>query len=88
MIARAQNQSSVGPDDRVLGFTALGVEASEMVAVVQMAMIGVIPTIALRDAIFTHWTAKAMVFLFANALCHLDSSHFLGGLCRVFGASA
>jgi len=50
--------------DRILGFTALGVEGSEMMAAVQTAMIGGLPYTALRDAIFTHpTTAEGLVFL-------------------------
>jgi pyruvate/2-oxoglutarate dehydrogenase complex dihydrolipoamide dehydrogenase (E3) component len=47
----------IGPDDRILGFTVFGAEASEMMAVVQTAMIGGMPYTALRDAIFAHPTA-------------------------------
>ncbi|HEV3298657.1 MAG TPA: FAD-dependent oxidoreductase [Planctomycetaceae bacterium] len=47
----------IGSDDRILGFTAFGAEASEMMAVVQTAMLGGLPYQALRDAIFTHPTA-------------------------------
>jgi pyruvate/2-oxoglutarate dehydrogenase complex dihydrolipoamide dehydrogenase (E3) component len=47
----------IGDDDRILGFTVFGAEGSEMMAVVQTAMIGGIPYPALRDAIFTHPTA-------------------------------
>ena len=43
--------------DRILGFTALGAEASEMMAAVQTAMLGGLPYTLLRDAIFTHPTA-------------------------------
>jgi pyruvate/2-oxoglutarate dehydrogenase complex dihydrolipoamide dehydrogenase (E3) component len=43
--------------DRMLGFTALGVEASELMAVVQTAMLGHLPFTVLRDALFTHPTA-------------------------------
>jgi pyruvate/2-oxoglutarate dehydrogenase complex dihydrolipoamide dehydrogenase (E3) component len=43
--------------DRILGFTAFGVEASEMMAAVQTAMLGGLPYTVLRDAIFTHPTA-------------------------------
>ncbi len=43
--------------DRILGFTALGVEGSEMMAAVQTAMLGGLPYAVLRDAIFTHPTA-------------------------------
>lgn len=42
--------------DEILGFTAFGVEASELLAAVQMAMIGRLPYTLLRDAIFTHPT--------------------------------
>jgi pyruvate/2-oxoglutarate dehydrogenase complex dihydrolipoamide dehydrogenase (E3) component len=53
--------------DRILGFTALGVEASEMMAAVQTAMLGGMPYTALRDAIFTHpTTAEGLVFLLAS----------------------
>src|SRR5262249_9877507 len=57
----------IGTDDRILGFTAFGAEASELMAVVQTAMIGNLPYIALRDAIFTHPTAaEGLVGLFTN----------------------
>ena len=57
----------IGADDRILGFTAFGAEASEMMAVVQTAMLGGMPYTALRDAIFTHPTAaEGLVPLFAN----------------------
>jgi pyruvate/2-oxoglutarate dehydrogenase complex dihydrolipoamide dehydrogenase (E3) component len=42
--------------DRVVGFTMLGANAGEVLAVVQTAMIGNMPYTALRDAIFTHPT--------------------------------
>ena len=44
-------------NDRILGFTCFGVEASEMMAAVQTAMLGGLPYTLLRDAIFTHPTA-------------------------------
>jgi len=57
----------IGADDRILGFTAFGAEASELMAVVQTAMLGGLPYTALRDAIFTHPTAaEGLVALFAN----------------------
>jgi len=52
----------IGPDDRILGCTAFGAEASEMTAVVQTAMLGNMPYTALRDAIFTHPTAAEGLF--------------------------
>jgi pyruvate/2-oxoglutarate dehydrogenase complex dihydrolipoamide dehydrogenase (E3) component len=57
----------IGPDDRILGFTAFGAEASELMAVAQMAMLGGIPYTVLRDAIWTHPTAaEGLLGLFAN----------------------
>ena len=42
--------------DRILGLTALGTEASELMAAVQTAMLGGLPYTVLRDAIFAHPT--------------------------------
>jgi pyruvate/2-oxoglutarate dehydrogenase complex dihydrolipoamide dehydrogenase (E3) component len=57
----------IGDDDRILGFTAFGVEASEMLAAVQTAMLGHLPYTALRDAIFAHPTsAEGLIGLFSN----------------------
>jgi pyruvate/2-oxoglutarate dehydrogenase complex dihydrolipoamide dehydrogenase (E3) component len=53
--------------DRILGFTAFGVEASEMMAAVQTAMLGGLRYMVLHDAIFTHPTAaEGLVFLLAG----------------------
>jgi pyruvate/2-oxoglutarate dehydrogenase complex dihydrolipoamide dehydrogenase (E3) component len=53
--------------DRILGFTAFGAEASELMAVVQTAMLGRLPFTALRDALFTHPTAaEGLTVLLAN----------------------
>jgi pyruvate/2-oxoglutarate dehydrogenase complex dihydrolipoamide dehydrogenase (E3) component len=43
--------------DRILGFTAFGTEATELMSTVQTAMLGNLPYTLLRDAIFTHPTA-------------------------------
>ncbi len=43
--------------DQILGVTVFGAEASELMAVVQTAMLGGLPYTMLRDAIFTHPTA-------------------------------
>jgi pyruvate/2-oxoglutarate dehydrogenase complex dihydrolipoamide dehydrogenase (E3) component len=57
----------IGADDRILGFTAFGAEASELMAVVQTAMLGGMPYTALRDAIFTHPTAaEGLIGLFSS----------------------
>lgn len=47
----------VGNDsDEILGFTAVGPHAGEILAVVQTAMMAKLPYTALRDAVFTHPT--------------------------------
>jgi len=47
----------VGHDsDEILGFTAVGPQAGEILAVVQTAMMGKLPYTVLRDAVFTHPT--------------------------------
>ena len=52
--------------DRILGFTAFGVGAGEIMAAVQIAMLGKLPYIALRDAVLTHPTlAEGLVALFS-----------------------
>jgi pyruvate/2-oxoglutarate dehydrogenase complex dihydrolipoamide dehydrogenase (E3) component len=57
----------IGADDRILGFTAFGAEASEPMAVVQTAMLGGLPYTVLRDAILTHpTTAEGLLGLFAQ----------------------
>jgi pyruvate/2-oxoglutarate dehydrogenase complex dihydrolipoamide dehydrogenase (E3) component len=53
--------------DRILGFTMVGPEAGEVLAVVQAAMVAGLPYTGRRDAMFTHPTmAEGLVFLFAN----------------------
>jgi pyruvate/2-oxoglutarate dehydrogenase complex dihydrolipoamide dehydrogenase (E3) component len=57
----------ISDDDRILGFTAFGAEASELMAVAQTAMIGDLPYTLLRDVIWTHPTAaEGLIGLFAN----------------------
>ena len=58
----------IEPDsDRILGFTMVGPEAGEVMAVVQMAMLAGLPYLALRDAILTHPTmAEGLNSLFSN----------------------
>ena len=52
--------------DRILGFTAFGVEAGEIMASVQVAMLAGLPCTALRDAVFTHPTMiEGLVALFS-----------------------
>ena len=53
--------------DRILGFTVFGVEAGEVMASVQVAMMAGLPYTALRDAIFTHPTMlEGLIPLFTN----------------------
>jgi len=55
--------------DRILGFTAFGPEAGEMLGAVQIAMLAGQPYTVLRDAIFTHPTMnEGFKPLFAGAL--------------------
>lgn len=55
----------VGEDDRILGCTAFGAEASEIVGTVQAAMLGNLTYQTLSNAIFTHPTvSEGLVFLF------------------------
>jgi pyruvate/2-oxoglutarate dehydrogenase complex dihydrolipoamide dehydrogenase (E3) component len=51
--------------DRILGFTMVGPEAGEVVAVVQTAMLTGMPYTGLRDAILAHPTmAEGLTALF------------------------
>ena len=53
--------------DRILGFTMIGAEAGEVMAVVQTAMLAGMPYTGLRDAIIAHPTmAEALGALFSN----------------------
>jgi pyruvate/2-oxoglutarate dehydrogenase complex dihydrolipoamide dehydrogenase (E3) component len=55
-----------GDDDRILGFTMIGAEAGEVLAVVQTAMMADLPYTRLRDADFTHPTfSEGLNFLFS-----------------------
>jgi len=57
-----------GDSDRILGFTAFGVGAGEILAAVQMVMIAGLPYTALRDAVLTHPTlAEGLIPLFSSA---------------------
>jgi pyruvate/2-oxoglutarate dehydrogenase complex dihydrolipoamide dehydrogenase (E3) component len=54
-------------DDRILGFTMIGAEAGEVMAVVQTAMLAELPFSRLRDAVLAHPTmAEGLGFLFSN----------------------
>src|SRR5438876_7816921 len=54
--------------DRILGFTAFGVGAGEILAAVQIAMIAGLPYTALRDGVLTHPTlVEGLIPLFSSA---------------------
>ncbi len=53
--------------DRILGFTGFGVGAGEIMASVQIAMLGGLPYTALRDAVLTHPTlVEGLIGLFSS----------------------
>jgi pyruvate/2-oxoglutarate dehydrogenase complex dihydrolipoamide dehydrogenase (E3) component len=53
--------------DKILGFTAFCVEASELLAAVQTAMAGNLPYTVLRDAVYTHPTmSEGFVFFLSD----------------------
>ena len=57
----------VGEDQRILGFTAFGAEASEMMAAVQIAMLGKLPYTVFQGAILAHpTTAEGLGALFST----------------------
>jgi pyruvate/2-oxoglutarate dehydrogenase complex dihydrolipoamide dehydrogenase (E3) component len=54
-------------NDHIIGFMMLGAQAGEVMAVVQMAMLGNLPFTALRDGIIAHPTlAEGLNMLFAD----------------------
>lgn len=62
-------------NDRILGFTAFGVAAGEILAAVQIAMIAGLPYTSLRDAVLTHPTlVEGLIPLFSSAA----SAHGVG----------
>ncbi len=53
--------------DEILGFTAFGIQAGELMAIVQIAMVAKLPYTALRDAVLTHPTmAEGLTSLFGT----------------------
>jgi pyruvate/2-oxoglutarate dehydrogenase complex dihydrolipoamide dehydrogenase (E3) component len=53
--------------DQILGFTMIGPEAGEVLAVVQTAMLAGLPFITLRDAVLAHPTmAEGLNVLFSS----------------------
>jgi pyruvate/2-oxoglutarate dehydrogenase complex dihydrolipoamide dehydrogenase (E3) component len=62
-------------DDTILGFTALGAYAGEMMAPVQLAMSAGLPYTVLRDSIFAHPTySEGLVYLFSSKLSEAQAA--------------
>ena len=52
---------------QILGFTVLGLEGGELMAVVEIAVLGKLPYTVLQDAVFAHPTiAESLNNLFAT----------------------
>jgi pyruvate/2-oxoglutarate dehydrogenase complex dihydrolipoamide dehydrogenase (E3) component len=59
--------------DRILGFTAFGPQAGELMGTVQIAMLASLPYTVLRDAMFAHPTmTEGLRALFMAVPQHLD----------------
>ncbi|HTW93583.1 MAG TPA: FAD-dependent oxidoreductase [Tepidisphaeraceae bacterium] len=57
----------IGADNRILGFTGFGAEASEMMSAVQIAMLGKLPYTVFTQAILAHpTTAEGLGVLFSQ----------------------
>jgi pyruvate/2-oxoglutarate dehydrogenase complex dihydrolipoamide dehydrogenase (E3) component len=71
----------VAEDDRILGFTVLGVGGGEIMSAVQIAMIGNLRYSALRDAILTHPTlTEGLIALFSSAPAAVGRHRSAGAL--------
>ena len=65
----------VGNDDRILGCTAFGLEATEIIATIQAAMLGNMPYTTLSNGIFTHPTvSEGLTMLFGTMLSAPETS--------------
>ncbi|MEJ1975857.1 MAG: hypothetical protein WDN49_06865 [Acetobacteraceae bacterium] len=57
----------IADDDRILGFTALGIDAGELLAPVHLAMSAGLPYMALRDLMVTYPTlTEGHAYLFSS----------------------
>ena len=59
---RGMLKALIGDDDRILGFTALGVEASELMAGIHVAMLAGMPYQTFRQGVFAHPTTSEGLF--------------------------
>ena len=67
--------------DEILGFTAVGPHAGEILAVVQTAMMGKLPYTVLRDAVFTHPTmAEGLGPLFGGVPARTQARSLTGSI--------
>lgn len=65
----------VGDDDRILGFTAFGIHAGEVMSAVQLAMLAGAPYTVVRDAVLAHPTVtEGLIPLFSSAAAVSGSS--------------
>lgn len=66
--SRGAMKALVDPETaQILGAAVLGIEGGELMAMLQIAMLGKVPYTALRDAVFSHPTlAESLNNLFAN----------------------
>lgn len=63
---RGMIKALIGDDDCIIGFTALGVEASELMAAAHVAMVSRLPYQRFREGIYAHpTTAEGLTALFA-----------------------
>src|SRR5215467_4157690 len=63
-------------DDTILGFSAFGQSAGEMMATVQIAMSAKLPYTAIRDSIFTHPTySEGLISLFSSVPTQVGTAH-------------
>lgn len=72
--------------DRILGFTAFGPEAGELMSTIQLAMLGGLPYTVLRDAMFAHPTMTEGLKALFMAVPQRTDSH--AGHLRQSGTSA
>jgi pyruvate/2-oxoglutarate dehydrogenase complex dihydrolipoamide dehydrogenase (E3) component len=61
--------------DRLLGFTAFGVEAGEVIASVQVAMLARLPYTVRRDPVLTHPTMLEGLIPLFSAVPPISSSN-------------
>jgi pyruvate/2-oxoglutarate dehydrogenase complex dihydrolipoamide dehydrogenase (E3) component len=61
-------------DDRILGFTMIGADAGDVMAVIQTAMLGGLPFPKLRDAVIAHLTSAEGLWLLLENVPPADRS--------------